>query len=368
MKNKKLESAIVLIFETGEEFVATLTHFTKENRISSGHFTGIGAFSEASIGYFDWEKKDYPRNEVKEQVEVVSLVGDIALDEGSPKVHAHIVMGRRDGSAWAGHLMSGRVRPTLELVLGRSHGQTAASLRSGKRDCFDCSRFAMRKPVQPWIVVVTGASAGVGRATVRALAAEGAHVAAIARDTEGLHAAAREVDESGGKGLAVPADMADACQVEAAAARIESELGPIDVWVNNAMVTIFARVIDTTPDEFKRATEVTYLGTVGTMVALRRVWARNSGRIIQVGSALAYRSIPLQAAYCGAKHAIAGFTDSLRTELIQEPDQADYGSATGDEYPAIHVVPLENAAASSACAADLPARSGRGANRMGFPA
>jgi hypothetical protein len=117
MKNKKLESATVLIFETGEEFVFTLTQFAKENRISSGHFTGIGAFSEASIGYFDWEKKDYLRNEVKEQVEVVSLIGDIALDKGSPKVHAHIVMGRRDGSAWAGHLMSGRVRPTLELVL-----------------------------------------------------------------------------------------------------------------------------------------------------------------------------------------------------------------------------------------------------------
>ncbi|HEX4275492.1 MAG TPA: SDR family oxidoreductase [Bryobacteraceae bacterium] len=177
----------------------------------------------------------------------------------------------------------------------------------------------MKKSDKPRVVVVTGASAGVGRATVRAFAAEGAHVAAIARDTEGLHAAAREVDESGGRGLAVPVDVADAGQMEAAAARIESELGPIDVWVNNAMVTIFARVIDTTPGEFKRATEVTYLGTVyGTMAALRRMQPRNSGSIIQVGSALAYRSIPLQAAYCGAKHAIAGFTDSLRTELIHE--------------------------------------------------
>lgn len=144
-------------------------------------------------------------------------------------------------------------------------------------------------------------------------------MAAIARDTEGLHAAAREAAEAGGKGLAVPADVADADQIEAAARRIESELGPIDVWVNNAMVTIFARVIDTTPAEFRRATEVTYLGTVyGTMAALRRMLQRNSGWIIQVGSALAYRSIPLQAAYCGAKHAIAGFTDSLRTELIHE--------------------------------------------------
>ena len=125
--------------------------------------------------------------------------------------------------------------------------------------------------------------------------------------------------ELGGKGLAVPADVADADQVEAAAARIENELGPIDVWVNNAMTTVFARVTDVTPEEFKRATEVTYLGTVyGTMAALRRMLPRNAGNIIQVGSALAYRSIPLQAAYCGAKHAIAGFTDSLRSELIHD--------------------------------------------------
>jgi short-subunit dehydrogenase len=171
----------------------------------------------------------------------------------------------------------------------------------------------------PRVVVVTGASAGVGRATVRAFAREGAHVGLIARDTEGLHVAAREVGEMGGKGLAVPTDVADATQVEAAAARIEQELGPIDVWVNNAMTTIFGRVSDVMPEEFKRATEVTYLGTVyGTMAALKRMLVRNSGSIIQVGSALAYRSIPLQAAYCGAKHAIAGFTDSLRTELFHD--------------------------------------------------
>ena len=169
------------------------------------------------------------------------------------------------------------------------------------------------------VVVVTGASAGVGRATARAFAREGASVAVIARDTEGLHNAAREVNELGGRGLAVAADVADAGQVEAAAARIESELGPIAVWVNNAMTTIFGRVAEVTPEEFKRATEVTYLGTVyGTMAALRRMMPRNAGRIIQVGSALAYRSIPLQAAYCGAKHAIAGFTDSLRSELIHD--------------------------------------------------
>ena len=172
---------------------------------------------------------------------------------------------------------------------------------------------------QARVVVVTGASAGVGRATVRAFAGEGAHVGLIARDTEGLHVAAREVEELGGKGLAVPADVADADQIENAAARIENELGPIEVWVNNAMTTVFGRVADVTPAEFKRATEVTYLGTVyGTMAALHRMLPRNEGRIIQVGSALAYRSIPLQAAYCGAKHAIAGFTDSLRTELIHD--------------------------------------------------
>ncbi|HEU5021311.1 MAG TPA: SDR family oxidoreductase [Bryobacteraceae bacterium] len=169
------------------------------------------------------------------------------------------------------------------------------------------------------VVVVTGGSAGVGRATVRAFAMEGARVGVIARDTDGLHAAAREVDTLGGKGLAVAADVADPNQVEAAAKRIEEELGPIDVWVNNAMTTIFGRLSDVTPEEFKRATEVTYLGTVyGTMSALHRMLTRDSGKIIQVGSALAYRSIPLQAAYCGAKHAIAGFTDSLRTELIHD--------------------------------------------------
>lgn len=177
----------------------------------------------------------------------------------------------------------------------------------------------MQKTNSGRVVVVTGASAGVGRATARAFAREGARVGLIARDTEGLHVAAREVDQLGGKGLAAPADVADPNQVEAAAARIEDELGPIDVWINNAMTTVFGRVTDVTPEEFKRATEVTYLGTVyGTMAALRRMLPRNAGRIIQIGSALAYRSIPLQAAYCGAKHAIAGFTDSLRSELIHD--------------------------------------------------
>jgi NAD(P)-dependent dehydrogenase (short-subunit alcohol dehydrogenase family) len=168
-------------------------------------------------------------------------------------------------------------------------------------------------------IVITGASAGVGRATARAFAAVGARVGLIARESDRLWAAEREMAERGGTGLALPADVANAEQVEAAAERAERELGPIDVWVNNAMATMFAPFAEITPDEFKRVTEVTYLGAVyGTMAALRRMLPRNRGRIIQIGSALAYRSIPLQSAYCGAKHAIAGFTDSLRTELIHD--------------------------------------------------
>jgi NAD(P)-dependent dehydrogenase (short-subunit alcohol dehydrogenase family) len=169
------------------------------------------------------------------------------------------------------------------------------------------------------VVVVTGASAGVGRATVRAFAKAGAHLGLLARANPGLQAAARDVEHEGGRVLAIPIDVSDAGQVEAAAARIEAELGPIEVWVNDAMATIFARVWDIQPDEFRRATEVTYLGAVhGTMAALKRMRQRDRGTIVQVGSALAYRAIPLQAAYCGAKHALRGFTDSLRCELMNE--------------------------------------------------
>ncbi len=171
----------------------------------------------------------------------------------------------------------------------------------------------------PEVVVVTGASAGLGRATVRAFAAKGANVGLLARGTEGLENAKREVEEAGGKAVAVPTDVSDAQQVQAAADRIERELGPINIWVNNAMTTIFSRFIEITPEEFKRATEVTYLGTVyGTMAALKSMYPRNEGSIVQVGSALAYRSIPLQSPYCGAKHGIAGFTDSIRSELMHE--------------------------------------------------
>jgi hypothetical protein len=123
MKSAKLSNSTVLIFETGEEVIETLTRFAKERHISAGHFTAIGAFSDAGIGYYDWQKKDYLRNEIKEQVEVVSLIGDIAVDNGTPKIHAHVVVGKRDGSAMAGHLLDGHVRPTLELVLDDSSGQ-----------------------------------------------------------------------------------------------------------------------------------------------------------------------------------------------------------------------------------------------------
>jgi NAD(P)-dependent dehydrogenase (short-subunit alcohol dehydrogenase family) len=169
------------------------------------------------------------------------------------------------------------------------------------------------------VVAVTGASAGVGRATVRRFAREGACIGLMARGRERLDAAAAEVEQLGGVALVLPLDVAEADAVDDAADQIENRLGPIDVWVNNAMATVFAPVGDTTPEEFRRATEVTYLGSVwGTMAALRRMVPRDHGTIVQVGSALAYRSIPLQAAYCGAKHAIRGFLESLRTELLHD--------------------------------------------------
>jgi NAD(P)-dependent dehydrogenase (short-subunit alcohol dehydrogenase family) len=169
------------------------------------------------------------------------------------------------------------------------------------------------------VVVVTGASAGLGRATARAFGERGDAVGLLARGRDGLDAACTEIVRAGGRALAVPTDVADAASVEAAAARIEDELGPIDVWVNNAMTTVFAPLHEITADEYRRATEVTYLGTVwGTMAALRRMRPRDSGHIVQVGSALAYRGIPLQAPYCAAKHAIQGLVDSLRCELLHD--------------------------------------------------
>jgi short-subunit dehydrogenase len=170
--------------------------------------------------------------------------------------------------------------------------------------------------VKPRVVVVTGASAGVGRAIVRAFAGRGACIGLLARDPERLARAAEEVEQLGGKALVCPVDVADWDGVEAAAGEIERTFGPIDVWVNNAMVSVFSPVRQMRADEYRRVTEVTYLGTVhGTLAALERMLPRDRGVIIQIGSALAYRAIPLQSAYCAAKHAIQGFTESLRSEL-----------------------------------------------------
>jgi len=169
------------------------------------------------------------------------------------------------------------------------------------------------------IIVITGGTAGVGRATARRFARDAARVAVLARGRDGLAATAREIEELGGRALAIEADVADADQVSAAAERVERELGPIDVWINNAMTTVYGPVSAISPREFERVTQVTYLGCVwGTQAALRAMTPRNRGTIVQVGSALAHRAIPLQAAYCGAKHAIRGFTDALRSELVHD--------------------------------------------------
>ncbi|HTU35495.1 MAG TPA: SDR family oxidoreductase [Candidatus Acidoferrum sp.] len=168
-------------------------------------------------------------------------------------------------------------------------------------------------------VVVTGASAGLGRAIAIEFAKHGARVGLIARGKEGLAGAASDVRSAGGTPLNLPVDVSDAKAIESAAAMVEEQLGPIDVWVNNAMVSVFSPIKEMTAEDYKRVTDVTYLGAVnGSLAALRRMLPRNRGKIVQVGSALAYRSIPLQSAYCAAKHAIVGFTDSLRCELIHD--------------------------------------------------
>jgi NAD(P)-dependent dehydrogenase (short-subunit alcohol dehydrogenase family) len=169
------------------------------------------------------------------------------------------------------------------------------------------------------VVVITGASAGVGRATVREFARHGAAIGLIARGIDGLEGARREVEELGGTALVLPTDVADAAQVEAAAERVERELGPIDIWINVAMTSVFAPIRKMTAEEFHRVTEVTYLGYVyGTLAALKRMLPRDRGAIVHTGSALSYRSIPLQAAYCASKAAVLGFFASLRTELIHD--------------------------------------------------
>ena len=169
------------------------------------------------------------------------------------------------------------------------------------------------------VVVITGASAGLGRAAAREFGRNGAKVGLIARGVEGLEAAKREIESAGGSAMVLPVDVADADALEKAAASVEQEFGPIDIWVNNAMASVFSPVKEMRPEEYKRVTEVTYLGVVyGTLAALKRMLPRDRGTIVQVGSALAYRSIPLQSAYCAAKHAISGFTDSLRCELLHD--------------------------------------------------
>jgi NAD(P)-dependent dehydrogenase (short-subunit alcohol dehydrogenase family) len=183
-------------------------------------------------------------------------------------------------------------------------------------------------------VVITGASSGVGRACAREFARLGAPIGLIARGVDGLEAARREVEELGGRALVLPLDVADAEAVEAAAATVEEQLGPIDVWVNNAMLSVFSPIAELNAEEVRRVTEVTYLGYVhGTLSALRWMRARNRGVIVQVGSALAYRAIPLQAAYCAAKHAIEGFTESLRCELLHDESNV---SVTIVQLPALN--------------------------------
>jgi len=180
------------------------------------------------------------------------------------------------------------------------------------------------------VVVVTGASAGVGRAVAREFGKRRARVGLIARGTDGLEATQKEIEALGGQAIVLPTDVAEADKVDLAAAEVEKTFGPIDVWVNNAMTSVFSPVWDLEAEEIRRVTEVTYLGTVyGTIAALRRMLPRDRGTIVQVGSALAYRSIPLQSAYCGAKHAMVGFTDSLRCELIHR-----------DSHVHLTVVPL----------------------------
>ena len=184
------------------------------------------------------------------------------------------------------------------------------------------------------VVVVTGASAGVGRAITHRFSRAGWRIGLIARDAEALDQVRREVEEMGGTAIAVPTDVADAEAVFAAASQVANAFGSIDAWINDAMVTVFSPVWEMTPEEFRRVTEVTYLGFVhGTMAALRHMRPANRGTIIQIGSALAYRGIPLQSAYCGAKHAIRGFTDSLRTELIHEGSRI---KLTMIELPAVN--------------------------------
>lgn len=207
------------------------------------------------------------------------------------------------------------------------------------------------------VVVITGASAGLGRAAAREFGRHGAKVGLIARGIDGLEAAKREIESVGGRALVLPLDVGDANALEKAAASVEQEFGPIDIWVNNAMASVFSPVKEMQAEEYKRVTEVTYLGLVyGTLAALKRMLPRDRGIIVQVGSALVYRSIPLQSAYCAAKHAIAGFTDSLRCELLHEKKQSSGhdGPDARFEHAPIWMGQKPPEAQGAACPADLP--------------
>jgi len=189
------------------------------------------------------------------------------------------------------------------------------------------------------VVVVTGSSAGLGRAIAHGFAKRGARIGLIARNPEALNAAKEECEALGGQALVLPTDVADADAVEAAASRVEQEFGPIDIWVNDAMVSVFSPVKEMEPSDYKRVTEVLYLGFVhGTLSALKRMLPRDRGTIIQIGSALSYRSIPLQSAYCACKHAINGFTDSLRCELHHDKSKV---KVTTVQMPAMNTTQFD---------------------------
>jgi len=199
--------------------------------------------------------------------------------------------------------------------------------------------FSSKKDLRDKVVVITGASAGVGRAVSHVFAKQGAHLGIISRNEERLFKLREELPPHDGKVVVAPLDVCNADDLEKAATLIERELGPIDIWINNAMVSVFSPVIAMTPVEYKRVTEVTYLGVVyGTLTALKRMLPRNSGIIIQVGSALAYRGIPLQSAYCAAKHAVQGFHDSLLTELRHEKSKV---KVTMVQLPALNTPQFE---------------------------